>query len=358
MKDNERPGMSEAEGKVGLPPGSLVYLGEKKVDRVTVSVIDYDEREVKETPVTTAGECRGYIRKDTVTWVNVVGLHDTELLAEFGEVFGFHSLVLEDVLHTGQRPKMEDHEDYIFCVLQMLYRGDARLNIVSEQVSMILGPGYLLTFQEAEGDVFDVVRDRIRTGKGRIRKMGCDYLAYSIMDAIIDNYFVILEALGEKSEEIQETVIDNAETETLQAIHRIRRELIFLRKNLWPLRELVSGMEKTENRLIRKKLTPFLRDMYEHTIQVIDNVESLRDVLSGALDIYMTTVSNRTNDVMKVLTIIATIFIPLTFMAGIYGMNFEHMPELKWRYGYAGVWLVMLLIGAGMVGYFRRKKWF
>jgi magnesium transporter len=203
-----------------------------------------------------------------------------------------------------------------------------------------------------------MIRDRIRAGKGRIRKMGCDYLAYSLMDAIIDNYFVVLEDLGEKSEALQEAVMVRAEPETLSEIHGLRRELIFMRKNLWPLREVVSALEKTENKLIHRGLAPYLRDVYEHTIQVIDSVESLRDVLSGALDVYVTMVSNRTNDVMKVLTVIATIFIPLTFVAGIYGMNFEHMPELKWRFGYAGVWAVMILIAAGMMVQFKRRKWF
>ena len=240
----------------------------------------------------------------------------------------------------------------------MLYRRPGTEDIVSEQVSMILGSGYLFTFQEMQGDVFDMLRERIRTSKGRIRKMGCDYLAYALLDAIVDNYFVVIEDLGGKSEALQEIVTERPEPKTLQTIHGLRRELIFIRKKLWPLRELVAGLEKTENRLIHRGLAPYLRDVYEHTIQVIDSVESLRDVISGTMDVYITMVSNRTNDVMKVLTVIATIFIPLTFVAGIYGMNFEHMPELKWRFGYAAAWAVMAAIAVGMMLYFKRKKWF
>ncbi len=349
--------VSRARGRIGLPPGSLVYLGEEKVEQVRVSVIDYNETELNETAVGYADECSKFIKRDSVTWINVTGLHDTELLAGLGDVFGLHPLVLEDILHLGQRPKLEDHDDYVFCTLQMLYRRPGEQSIVSEQVSMVLGKGYLLTFQEMDGDVFDMIRERIRTGKGRIRKMGCDYLAYALIDAIVDNYFVVLEEIGEKSEALQESVLEKPEPATLQTIHRVRRELIGLRKYLWPLREVVSNLEKTESRLISKGMGPYLRDVYEHTIQVIDSIESLRDVLSGALDTYMTVVSNRTNDVMKVLTIIATIFIPLTFVAGIYGMNFENMPELKWQYGYAGVWVVMVLLTTAMFAYFRRKKW-
>jgi len=349
---------SHAAGKAGLPPGTPVYVGEQRVAQVTVSVIDYDASQIRESTVADPEECRGYVNKRTVTWINVTGLHATELLARFGDVLGLHPLVLEDILHTGQRPKLEDHDDYIFCVLQMLYRRGQAGEIVSEQVSMVLGRGYLLTFQEMEGDVFDMLRDRLREGKGRIRKMGCDYLGYALLDAIVDNYFVVLEDLGEKTEALQEDVAERPEPDTLQGLHRLRRELIFMRKNLWPLRELVSQLERIESPLIQRELTPYLRDVYEHTIQVIDSVESLRDVLSGTLDLYMTMLSNRTNDVMKVLTVIATIFIPLTFIAGIYGMNFQFMPELKWRFGYAGVWAAMLAVAAGMVVYFRRKKWF
>ena len=349
--------MKKNSEKAGLPPGTLMYVGEKRTDTVTVDVLDYNETEVHEKRVDQVDDCLKYMNSSSVTWINVTGLHDMDLLRHLGDVFGIHPLLLEDVVSISQRPKMEDHDDYLFVAMKMLYRSPKDNEVVAEQISLILGKNYVLSFQEMEGDVFDVIRDRIRTGKGRIRKMDCDYLAYCLIDAIVDNYFVVIENAADRIEDLQEAVIGNAESETLQAIHLLKREMIFLRKNLWPLREVVSNLEKCESRLLKKSIRPYLRDVYEHTIQVIDNVETLRDGLSGVLDIYMTTVSNRMNEVMKVLTIIATIFIPLTFIVGVYGMNFEVMPELKWKYGYAAVWCTMIAIGIGMLVFFKRKKW-
>ena len=349
--------MKRHSRKAGLPPGTLVYVGEKRVEKATISVIDYNEAEVNERPVAKPSDCRQYLTRDSVTWINVTGLDDTGMLETMGDVFGIHLLVLEDILNTGQRPKLQDHDDYLFMTLKMLYRGQGNGEIVAEQVSLILGRNYVLTFQEIAGDVFDIIRDRIRTAKGRIRKIGCDYLAYSLLDAIVDNYFVVLEDLGDKIEALQEKVLDRPDPETLQDIHKLKREMVFMRKNLWPLRELVGGLDKSESELVSEALGPYLRDVYEHTIQVIDNVELLRDMLSGSLDTYITMVSNRMNEVMKVLTVIATIFIPLTFIAGIYGMNFEYMPELKWKLGYAAAWCVMICVGIWMALFFKRKKW-
>lgn len=349
--------MKKHSGKAGLPPGTLVHVGEKRVGEPAISIIHYDESCVNERTVAAPDECRQYINRSTVTWINVTRLHDTVLLQELGDVFDIHPLVLEDIVNTGQRPKLEEHGQSIFCVAKMLY-GDADTGeVVAEQVSFVLKKGVLLTFQEVEGDVFDIIRSRIRAGEGRIRRTGCDYLFYALLDAIVDNYFAVLENVGDRIESVQERVLQKPEARILEKIHRLRRDMIFMRKNLWPLREVVSGLERTENRLIPADLAPYLRDVYEHTVQVIDNVEMLRDMLSGALDTYMTAAGNRMNEVMKVLTIIATIFIPLTFIAGIYGMNFENMPELKWPLGYAAIWLVMLLVTLGMVLFFRRKKW-
>jgi magnesium transporter len=342
---------------VGLPPGTLIHLGEQRVETPTISVIDYNEGEVHERVVATPADCRQYFKKDSVTWINVVGLHNTDLLQQMGDVFNIHPLVLEDIGNTGHRPKLEDHDDFLFMIIKMIYRRPDSGEIVSEQVSVILGGNYVLSFQEIEGDVFGIVRDRIRTAKGRIRQKACDYLAYSLLDAIVDNYFGVLEDLGDQIEDVQEKVLQRVDPHLLHNIHRLKREAVFMRKNLWPLREMLGELEKTESDLVDDTLGPYLRDVYEHTIQVIDNVELLRDMLSGSLDTYMTMVSNRMNEVMKVLTIIATVFIPLTFIAGIYGMNFEHMPELKWPFGYGAVWLVMIVVAAGMAFYFKRKKW-
>lgn len=252
---------------------------------------------------------------------------------------------------------MEDYTNYLFVVIKMLQYVEEDNEIKGEQVSLILGSNWVVSVQETEGDVFDPIRERLRTDKGRIRKMGADYLVYSLMDAIVDNYFAVLEKVGETIEEIEDAVIANPSPETLQVIHDLKRQMILLRKSVWPLREVISRLERWESQLINESTNVFLRDLYDHTIQVIDAIETFRDMLSGMLDIYMSSVSNRMNEVMKVLTIIATIFLPLTLVAGIYGMNFRIMPELQWDWGYPFSLLIMFAIAMVMLVYFRRKKW-
>ena len=343
--------------KAGLPPGSLVFAGERRLETARITIIDYDENTVREKQVDRVEDCLQFKMAPTVTWINIDGLHEVTIIEEIGKHFDLHPLTLEDILHTGQRPKFEDLESYIFVVLMMLRFDDESQTILSEQVSLVLGSNFVISFQENIGDVFEQIRDRIRNAKGRIRKMGADYLMYALLDAIVDNYFGILEKLGDKIESMEQELVSDPTEKTLQQIHHLKREMIFLRRSVWPLRELISGMERSESPLIKETTDAYLRDLYDHTIQVIDTVESFRDMVSGMLDTYLSSISNRMNAVMKVLTIIATIFIPLTFVAGIYGMNFEHMPELKWRWGYAGVWLIMLGVAGVMVLYFRRKKW-
>ncbi len=343
--------------KAGLPPGTLVHVGEKKVESVRITFIDYDEQSFEEKQVTKIEECLKLKDTPTVSWINIDGIHDIELLEKLGKGFNLHPLVLEDILSTGQRPKFEDYEKYIFIVLKMLSFSDENQSVEAEQVSLILGPNYVLSFQERIGDVFENIRDRIRNAKGRIRKLGPDYLAYSLIDAVVDNYFAILERLGEKIESMEEEVIGEPTEKTVQQIHSLKREMISLRKSIWPLRELIGGIQKSESSLINETTDVYLRDVYDHTIQIIDTIESFRDMVSGLLDIYLSSLSNKMNAVMKVLTIIATLFIPLTFVAGIYGMNFEYMPELKVRWAYGAVWLVMITIAVIMLFYFRRKRW-
>ena len=343
--------------KVGLPPGALVHVGKEKTERVRITIIDYDEARFEEKDAKTAEECFSFKDKPTVTWINVDGVHQPEIVKKLGDYFGMHPLVLEDILNTDQRPKMEDFDKYIYIVLKMLAHDDKSNEIVAEQVSLILGLNFVISFQEKEGDVFNPIRERIRGDKGRVRKMGADYLAYTLTDAIVDNYFTILEKIVEKVEFLEGELVTNPRPETLQAIHNLKRELIFLRKSVWPLREVISGLERGESSLIKGTTRVYLRDVYDHTIQVIDTVETLRDMVSGMLDIYLSSVSNKMNEVMKVLTIIATIFIPLTFVAGIYGMNFLNMPELEWYWGYPLVLFVMVAISITMLFYFRRKKW-
>jgi len=341
--------------KAGLPPGALVHIGEQKAEKTRITIWDYDEAAFQEKEIESAVECLPFKDTPAVTWINVDGLHQVEILERIGDGFGLHPLVLEDILNTDHRPKVEDFGDYIYTVLRMLYI--AGEDIVEEQVSLVLGPTFVMSFQEGGKDVFDPIRERIRGGRGRIRKMGADYLAYALLDSIVDNYFVILEKLGERIELLEEALVTHPTTETLQVIHSLKREMIFLRRSVWPLREIISGLQRGESALIRETTVPYFRDVYDHTVQVIDTVETLRDMVSGMLDIYLSSVSNRMNEVMKVLTIIATVFMPLTFIAGIYGMNFERMPELQWRWGYPMVWLVMLAVGACMLVYFRKKGW-
>ena len=343
--------------KIGLPPGTPVYTGDKKEEAVRITVIDYDEDHFEEKEISHADECFGLKDSPSVSWINVDGIHDGEVINAFSETFGLHPLVVEDVVHTGQRPKIEDYGDYIFMVFMMLQYDEERKEIKGEQVSLILSDHFVLSFQERPGDIFDLIRKRIRNAKGRIRKMGTDYLAYSLVDAVVDHYFVILEKTGERIEELEESLTRNAKPETMQEIYRLKREMLYLRKSIWPLRESISGLEKSESPLIKKVTLKYLRDVYDHTIQIIDTVETFRDMLSGMHDIYLTGISNRMNEIMKVLTIIATIFIPLTFIAGIYGMNFKFMPELDWRWGYPAVWLVVVTIVVIMIIFFKRKKW-
>ena len=343
--------------KIGLPPGTLIHIGERKTEKVRINILDYDEAQFEEEEAKTIEESFPFKDKPTVTWIDIEGIHQVEIIEKLGSHFGLHPLLLEDILNTDQRPKMEDYGDYIFIVLKMLYLGEANNEIEAEQVSLILGSNFVISFQEREGDAFDPVRDRIRNAKGRIRKAGADYLAYTLLDAIVDNYFIILESLGETIEETEEQLATNPNPETLQLIHALKKEMIFLRKSIWPLREVISGLERCESSLIHESTGAYLRDVYDHTIQIIDTVESFRDMISGMLDIYLSSISNKMNEVMKVLTIFASIFIPLTFVAGVYGMNFSFMPELKWQWGYFGILGVMALVGISLAVYFKRRKW-
>jgi magnesium transporter len=341
----------------GLPPGSIVHVGEKKTEEVKISILDYTIGKFDEKDVKKVEDCFQFKRKPSVTWINVDGVHDVEVIKKLGDCFEIHPLVLEDIVNTNQRPKMEDYEKYIFFVLKMLYVDDKTHEIHSEQVSLIIGQNYVLSFQEQVGDVFNAVRERIRKGKGRIRKMGADYLAYSLFDAVIDNYFILLEIIGEKVENIEQDVVSNPKPEILQKIYNLKREMIYLRKSVWPLREVINGLLREESKLIKKGTHVYLRDVYDHTIQVIDTIETFRDMISGMLDIYMSSVSNKMNEVMKVLTIFAAIFIPLTFIVGVYGMNFQYMPELSIPWAYTAVWIVIIVVGISLLGYFKHKKW-
>jgi len=322
-----------------------------------LTVIKYDSADFQEKTVTDVKEACSFRNKSSVMWLNIDGVHQPEIIEQVGQSFGLHPLVAEDIASTGQRPKMEDFDDYIFIVLRMLRFDSAEDETKTEQMSIILGRDFVISFQEREGDVFDNIRERLKSNKGRIRKLGTDYLAYSLIDSIVDNYFVVLEKLGETIEDIEDRLVTNPTSETLKTIHDLKREVIFLRKSVWPLREVINRLERSESPLINKSTFVYLRDVYDHTIQIMDAVETFRDMLSGMLDIYLSSVSNRMNEVMKVLTVIATIFIPLTFVAGIYGMNFKYMPELEQTWSYPMILILMLVVALLMVVYFRRRKW-
>jgi len=344
--------------KAGLPPGTMVYIGEAKSSKARIRVIDYDAKKFKEKEAKKIEECFPFRDSPTVTWIDIDGIHRLDIIEKIGKCFKLHPLILEDIVNTEQRPKIEDFGNRVFIILKMLSYDEKTLEIKIEQVSLILGPNFVISFQDnVEGDVFDNVRKSLRTNRGRLRKMGTDYLVYSLMDAIVDNYFIILEKLGEKIEDLEDELLIKAHTETIKEINRLKRDMIFLRKSIWPLREVISIMERGEIPLIKKETTIYFRDIYDHSIQIIDNIETFRDIIAGMLEIYLSSLSYKMNEIMKVLTIIATIFIPLTFVVGIYGMNFHYMPELEWHWGYPLVWLAMLCTAGMMLYYFKRRKW-
>ena len=343
--------------KIGTAAGTLLHIGEKKIEKTKITIIDYDEENLEEKTLEFVDECFPYKDSPTKTWINIDGLDNLEVIEKIGIHFNIDYLVLEDIVNTTQRPKTEDYGDYVFTVLKMVYRNQKRRKFTIEQVSLIIGSNYVISFQEKEGDVFNLVRDRLRKDKKRIRSSGPDYLAYALIDTIVDAYFIELEHYDEKLEKIENELLRHPTPHTLQNLHHLKRDIILIRKSAWPLREVLSLLEREDSPLIKKTTHKFLRDVYDHAIQVIDTIETHRDMISSMQDIYLSSISNKMNEVMKVLTIIATIFIPLTFIAGVYGMNFDFMPELSWPWSYPLVWLAMIGIGLVMFFFFKRKKW-
>lgn len=362
VKSGSAPGrlpriMKKRSAKIGLPPGTLVHIGEKSSREIRIRVLDYAPGQCTEKEIAGLDECFYFADTSGVSWIDVEGLHEVELIQRLGDCQGFNPLMLEDIVNTDQRPKLEDFGDYLYIVVKMLSE-QADGEIAVEQVSLVVGANFLISFQEGlEGDSFEPVRNRLRGGKGKIRAMGPDYLAYALIDAIVDGYFGVLERVGERIEELEEEVVAAPSSDTVRRIHHLKREMIVLRKALWPLREVIGALERRESPLISEPVTIYLRDVYDHTIQAIDAVEAYRDILGGLLDVYLSSISNRLNEIMKFLTIIGTIFLPLTFIAGLYGMNFPNMPELHWKWGYPACLLIMLALSVGMLLYFRRKKW-
>lgn len=343
--------------QVGQIPGALVYTGKKETQKLFIETFDYNIDTVIEKELLNIEEAFQFKSSNSVTWINLNGLNHIDAIETLGKHYDLHPLVLEDIVNTGQRPKIDEYDDYIFIVLKMMYYDESE-TIVSEQVSLILGENYVLSLQEAEGDVFDALRERIRQSKGRIRGLGPDYLLYALIDSIVDHYYAIIETMGNKIEDLEDNLFEGLTKEEISSdIQELKREVLKIRRAIFPLREIINRVDKSESKLIDSKTLHYFADVYDHIIQVSDTIDIYREMIWGLMDMYMTTISNRMNEVMKVLTIIATIFIPLTFIAGVYGMNFDNIPELHYKYGYHTVWLVMILIFIGMMYYFKRKKW-
>jgi len=341
--------------KTGLPPGTLVHIGERKSEHVTVTVFRYSTTSCKELHVEQVDQLSSPA-DESVIWINVGGVRKVEMVETLGKQFSLHPLLLEDVTNTDQRPKLDDYEAYIFLVMKMLSLTD-RKDIAVEQVSFVLGKNYVISFQENGTDVFQPVRERLRGGKGRLRQSGADYLLYALVDAIVDQYFAVLELSGEQIEAVQQAVVDDPKPETLNEIHALKRQLLFVRRAVWPLRDVMTNLSRSDCPFLQHPTKVFFRDVYDHVVQIVDTIEILREMVSASLDIYLSSVSYRLNAIMRVLTVITTIFMPLSFIASIYGMNFEYMPELRSPWGYPLVLGVMAAVGMGMLVLFRNKRW-
>ncbi|MBE0570374.1 MAG: magnesium/cobalt transporter CorA [Ignavibacteriaceae bacterium] len=348
----------KTSSKIGLPPGSIVYLGEKKVEKVTITLTEYDENNAETYEIKSVKEIDPFTDTPQVTWVSVCGLHETEFLKQVGEKFKVHPLVLEDILNTDTRPKIEITDDYLFIVMKLMTFNPEQKILETEQVSFILGRTFLFSFSEKSDEIFNPVKERITIQLGKFRKRGSDYLLYALMDIVIDHYFLALEKVEERIETLDDEVINNPEKSQIESIYNLRNLLLMMRRSIWPLREIVNQLIKDDSDLLDDSIEPYLRDIYDHTIHITESIEQQREITNGLMEIYLSMMSNKMNEVMKVLTVIATIFIPLTFIVGIYGMNFPNMPEMKWPWAYFALWGVMIGVVIFMVFYFRRKKWF
>ncbi|HKJ31390.1 MAG TPA: magnesium/cobalt transporter CorA [Balneolales bacterium] len=349
--------------KTGLPPGTMVHTGKKRTEKIKMTLVYYNEKDYVHQEITKISEVDSFLSKPGITWLNIAGIHDINLLQDLGNHFNIHPLVLEDIVNTDQRAKSEAYENYQYVVIRKLSFVDEEQEMESEQISFILFKNLLISFQEAIHPIFNSIYDRLKVDGNRIRKYGTDYLMYVLIDSVVDEYFNVLDEFGDKLEDLEDQIMEQQERATMQNIQHLRRELIYFRKSVWPLRDMLNSLYRLDTPLIDASMRIYLRDVYDHSIHVIDTVENYRDMVMSLTDTYMSSVSNRMNEIMKVLTIIATIFIPLTFIVGLYGMNFDtsispyNMPELKFYYGYPAVWLVMIIVTIIMVIYFRRKKW-
>lgn len=359
-----RPHRKRSPKQPGAAPGTLVYQGDEPLGPVKMRVFDYDAGTFQEKVLDSPAECARFRQSPTVTWIDVEGVQEVGLVEQIGARFGVHPLTLEDIVNTRQRPKIEEYPGYVYVVLKMLHYRHDDISLEDEQVSLILGKGFLLSFQETkEGDVFDPVRQRLREGKGRIRQMGANYLAYTLIDLVVDHYLGVLEGLGEHIEALEDQIVSDPTPEVLRRINHLRRHVLFLRRSIWPLREVVATLARNEQPLVSPEINLFFRDVYDHAIRTTEFIEASRELLASMTELYLSTLSIRMNEVMKVLAIISTFFLPLTFIAGLYGMNFNpeasplNMPELNWYFGYPFALGIMIVLAVVMYAFFRHKRW-
>lgn len=349
--------MKKRSAKTGLPPGSLVYVGEARNVASRITVMDYDADHVTESALKDTSQCRQFKATATVTWMNIDELSEPGVVEGLGEALGFHPLMQEDILNTDQRTKIEDHGDHLYVALKMLDWNKERESTDVEQLSLVLGANYVLSFQERAGDFFDPLRDRIRQGAGRVRKLGPDFLAYCLLDLTLDHYFLVLEKIGERIENVEDVVMTRPRPQTLSELHALKRELLFMRKAVWPVKEVIASLRHLKSPLMSPSTQPFLRDLQDHIEQVIDGVTTYQTLLADTLATYLSTQSNRTNTIMKVLAVFSAVFMPLTFITGIFGMNFRNMPPLDWDWGFHGTLLGMLALGGLLAAFFFQKRW-
>jgi len=349
--------LKKSATKSGLTPGSLIHIGDEKVQEIKISRFSYtrDRFEEKVIDINEVGSLQ--LEGSSLHWISVEGVHDINIIEKIGNSFGIHHLVVEDILNNGQRPKIENYDKYVYIVVKMLLYDDESDEFIIEQESFILGENYVISFSERKTEIYDIIRERIRQGVGYVRKMSSDYLMYALLDVIVDYYFVVLEEMSEKIEFAEDNLVSQPSPDTLKVIHKFKRQMLYLHKAVWPLREVVGALERSEISLVRESTHIYMSDLYDHVIQIMDIAETLRDILSSMLDIYLSSISNRMNEIMKVLTIISTVFIPLTFIVGLYGMNFKTMPEYEWPFMYPLLWVIMVSIVAVMLVFFKRKKW-
>ena len=354
MSKSKKKGRAKSHN-VGAPPGTLYYNGEERIDKIKITLIEYNDTEFFEETFFDLTDCLSHVKPNMIKWINVEGLHDIDLIEKIGKFYHIHPLTLEDIVHVDQRAKFEDFDHYVVAIMRMIHYG---AQVESEQLAIVLCENTVISFQEPHGgDAFDIIRTRLRTSKGRVRKLGADYLAYALMDAVVDCYFTAIEKIGDKIEIIEEQIISDSDKKSILELYRLKREMIYLRKQVWPMRDLINNMIRSETTLINPTSDIYLRDLSDHVTRIIDTVETYRDLLSGIMDVFLSTNANKMNEVMKVLTIMSSIFIPVTFIAGVYGMNFENMPELKTQTGYFIVLGVMISTILGLLYYFKRRKW-